>query len=130
MRISDWSSDVCSSDLAFDLAAQLLERRLLSVAGPAVVSIIILVHPPLLTGSFRAPCLSLNPAPSRVQGRRCSCRAPVPCRSQAPARGCDYAVPIPPGDRAQGFSPCPPFPCPCAPGPPCRRRDRGGRAPV
>src|SRR3546814_7948822 len=74
MRISDWSSDVCSSDLRKahqrHLAAQLLERRLRIVAGPVVVAIIILVHHPLLTGSFRAPCLSLNPAPARVQGRR------------------------------------------------------------
>src|SRR3546814_16901674 len=133
MRISDWISDVCSSDLKahqLHLAAQLLERRLRIVAGPAVVAIIILVHHPLLTGSFRAPCLSLNPAPARGQGRRCSCSAPGPCRSHAPARGCDYAGQIPPGDRAQGFSPCPPFPCPFAPRPPGSRRERGGRAPV
>src|SRR3546814_16730178 len=126
MRISDWSSDVCSSDL---LAAQLLERRLRIVAGPAVVAIIILVHHPLLTGSFRAPCLSLNPEPARGQGRRCSCRAPGPCRSQAQARGCDSAGPIPPGDPAQDFSPCPPFPCPCAPGPPCPPQADAGPPP-
>src|SRR3546814_6010165 len=52
------------------------------------------------------------------------------CPFQTPARGYGRAAPIPLADRAQGFSPCPPFPCPCAPGPPCRRRDKGGRAPV
>src|SRR3546814_7180669 len=37
------------------------------------------------------------------------------CPFQTPARGYGRAAPIPLADRAQGFSPCPPFPCPCAP---------------
>src|SRR3546814_1170618 len=76
MRISDWSSDVCSSDLT----------------------------------------------------ARAQARGPDSFRSQAPARGCDRAGSIPPGDRAQGFSPCPPFPCPPSRGPSCRRRDKAGRS--
>src|SRR3546814_9785960 len=34
-----------------------------------------------------------------------------------------------PGVRAQGFSPCPPFPCPPSRGPSCRRRDKAGHGP-
>src|SRR3546814_19430952 len=96
------------------LAAQLLERRLRIVAGTADVAIIILVHHPRLTGSFSAPCLSLNPAPARGTGRRCSRSAPGTCRSTTPASACESAGPTPPGDPDPGFTPCPPFPFPCA----------------
>src|SRR3546814_5331164 len=47
MRISDWSSDVCSSDLAFTI--------------PSIIVLVLLAIPPLLSGTY-AGVESVDPA--------------------------------------------------------------------
>src|SRR3546814_10487478 len=78
MRISDWSSDVCSSDLhevTGRLVAMLGRAPLLVVALLIVVLAFWLVRRLLLSGHRRLRVRSLSPAASQIG--RASCRERV-----------------------------------------------------